>query len=81
MKGNVDTALINQSTIELSLDLTESSQADGVPKAEFELNANSVDMAWFDILGIPRVRFANAKTVVDASVKSNWVDGALELIE
>lgn len=81
MKGNVDTALINQSTIDLSLNLTESSQADGVPKAEFELNAISVDMAWFDILGIPRVRFANAKTVVDASVKSNWVDGALELIE
>lgn len=81
MTGNVDTALINQSTIALNLDLTESSRAEGVPKAEFHLDANSVDMAWFDVLGLPRVRFANAKTVVDVNVKSNWVDGALELIE
>ena len=81
MLGKIESSMYHDSILQIRLELDEAKEQNYVPRLNVNLDAKSVDLAWFDIAGLPRVRFSNASTVFNSNIKAQILADSLEFVE
>ncbi len=81
MLGKIESSMHHDSILQIHLELDEATELNNVPRLNMNLDAKSVDLAWFDIAGLPRVQFSNASTVFNSNIKAQILANAFEFVE